>query len=44
MEVIDEKLKEFTETEKQFITKNEDNRKSFVFNSLLKLFKFGDIR
>jgi len=44
MEVIDEKLKEFTETEKKFITKNEDNRKSFVFNSLLKLFKFGDIR
>ena len=44
MEVIDEKLKEFTEPEKLFIEKNQENRKSFVFNSLLKLFKFGDIR
>ena len=41
--MIDEKLKIFSEKERIFIEKSQDNRKSFIFNALLKLFKFGDI-
>ena len=43
-EAIEEKLGNFTSAQREFIEQNEDNRKSFVFAALLKLYKFGDIK
>lgn len=34
----------FTPHQKTYIEENQENRKSFVFNALLKLYKFGDIK
>lgn len=43
-EVIDEKLYQFTDKEKMYIEQKQENRKSFVFSSLLKLYKFGNLK
>jgi hypothetical protein len=43
-EFIDEKFSNFSEKQKKLIENNQENRKSFVFNALLKLYKFGDVK
>ena len=41
---MEERLRDFTDKEKLMIEHNQENRKSFVFSSLLKLQKFGDLK
>lgn len=43
-EVIDDKLAHLTPSQRQAVELNQDNRKSCIFNTLLKLYKFGDLR
>ena len=42
-ELMNEKFTNFSFEERESIEKNKENRQSYVFSSLLKLFKFGSI-
>ena len=42
-EVLEERLASLTESERQWIVDNQDNRKSFVYPAILKLQKFGNL-